>query len=295
MIAVRLMGGLGNQMFQYAIARSLAIKNHTKPVMDMVFFDNIAEVDTPREYELNCFNIKEAFLSKAKRPLENPEANYQGKKGTLRKIKHSLLGKAWSIHREPHHNFDKNTLKKGDNTYLVGYWQTEKYFTDIRTELLKDFSFKTNPNTRNQKVLEQIKSTPSISLHVRRGDYISNNHANKFHGTKGSDYYTKALKEIIKKKPDNYTIFIFSDDIAWCKKNLKLANPTVYVTGNKKGSEDMRLMMNCTHNIIANSSFSWWAAWLNQNSNKIVVGPKLWFNDSSVNTNDVLPSSWIKI
>jgi len=295
MIAVRLMGGLGNQMFQYALARSLAIKNHTNPIMDMVFFDNIAEVDTPREYELSCFNIKETFLPAAKRPQENHEANYRGRKGSLRKIKHTLMGKAWSTYQEPHHNFDKNTLNKSNGAYLIGYWQTEKYFVDIRTELLKDFSFKAKPKPSNQKILDQIKSSPSISLHVRRGDYVNNKNANKFHGTKGTEYYTKAINEIVKRKPANYTLFVFSDDIAWCKKNLKLSYPTVYVTGNKKGCEDMRLMMNCTHNIIANSSFSWWAAWLNQSPDKLVVGPKQWFNDPSVNTNDVLPSSWIKI
>lgn len=295
MIAVRLMGGLGNQMFQYAIGRKLALKNNTKLNMDMVFFENIADVDTPREYELDCFNIQQYFLAPSKRPQENPDANYLGRKGKLRKLKHKVLGKAWSIYREPHHHFDKKVLDSGDGTYLVGFWQSEKYFKDIRSQLLADFSFKSKPSKANQEILNQIKAGPSISLHVRRGDYVSNKHANKFHGTKGSPYYQKAVKEITKKAPNEYTVFVFSDDINWCKKNLKLPFKTVYVAGNKKGFEDMRLMVNCDHNIIANSSFSWWAAWLNQNPKKIVVGPKQWFNEPGVNTNDVLPGSWIKV
>jgi len=295
MIAVRLMGGLGNQMFQYALARKLAHLNHTKPIMDMVFFDNIAEVDTPREYELDCFTIKERFLPASKRPRENPDANYMGKRGRLRHIKHSLQGRAWAIYRESFHNFDEKVLACKNNTYLIGFWQTEKYFADIYEVLLKDFSFRQVPSGKNKKLMEQITTSPSISLHVRRGDYINNKHANRFHGVKDNSYYKKGLEAIVQKQPDKYTVFVFSDDIPWCKQNIKIPFNTVYVEGNKKGFEDMRLMMNCNHNIIVNSSFSWWAAWLNQNEKKIVVGPKQWFNEPSVNAIDVLPSSWVKL
>jgi len=295
MIAVRLMGGLGNQMFQYAIARKLSLKNRTNLVMDLIFFENIAEVDTFREYELDCFKINPTFLEHTKRPRENPEPIYVGAKGILRKLKHLAKGIAWNIYREPHHSFDSNVLSRKNNTYLIGFWQTEKYFKDIRPTLLKDFEFVTKPSSKNRVMLNKIEAGPSISLHVRRGDYVSNIHANKFHGTKDSTYYQKALKIIEKEQPDTYTVFVFSDDIEWCKKNILLKQKTVYVSGNKKGFEDMRLMSSCSHNIIANSSFSWWAAWLNQNKHKIVVGPKVWFNDKRVNTRDVLPQSWKSI
>lgn len=294
MIAVRLMGGLGNQMFQYAIGRKLALQNKTDLALDLIFFDNIADVDTPRFYELDCFNIQEKFLSPAKRPVENPDAAFAGKRGKIKLLKHKLGGQNWQIYNEPHHNFDPKVLKQTNNSYLIGYWQTEKYFTDIRETILKDFSFKQLAKGKNAKLLEQIKNTESISVHVRRGDYVTNKHANKFHGTKEQSYYNAALEPILKKTKEP-TLFVFSDDPDWCKKNLKFKQKTVYIEGNKKGYEDMRLMMNCRHNVIANSSFSWWAAWLNQNSDKLVSAPKQWFNDPSVNTKDVIPASWFKI
>lgn len=294
MIAVRLMGGLGNQMFQYAVATYLAQRLNTSAVMDKIFFENIADVDTPRHYELDCFNLKEKFMAPAKRPIENPESNYLGNLGKLRLAKDKLAGKAWQIYREPHHNYDPQVLNLPDWTYLIGYWQTEKYFMDIRQQILKDFSFKTTPSTRNNQLLKEITATNSVSLHVRRGDYVSNKHANKFHGTKDLAYYKTALKPVLK-QTKNPVLFIFSDDPEWCKQNLKFPLETIYVEGNKKGSEDLRLMVSCQHNIIANSSFSWWAAWLNQNPNKVVVAPKQWFNDPRVNVTDVIPEAWLKI
>ncbi len=294
MIGVRLMGGLGNQMFQYAVARRLAITHRTSVALDMIFFENIAEVDTPRVYELDCFKLQAQILNPTSRPAENPDTNYLGKRGKLRLLKDSLTGKAWLVYREPHHNFDPSVANLPNKTYLIGYWQTEKYFLDIRDEILADFSFAHQPGPQNKTLLKQVQSTESVSIHVRRGDYVTNKNAHAFHGTKDNAYYQAALKPILKqvKKP---TLFVFSDDPAWCKKHLTFKYPTTYVEGNTRGYEDMRLMMHCQHNIIANSSFSWWAAWLNQNPDKLVVAPKQWFNDPSVNTADVLPDSWLKI
>lgn len=296
MIGVRLMGGLGNQMFQYALARSLAEKRHTRPILDLVFFEGIAETDTPREYELNAFVVNPIFLPSEKRPGE-PIPVYAGPKGIARKIKHRAQGKAWSIYREPHYHFDKNVLAKKNGTYLIGFWQCEKYFSTIRPLLLKDFALREPLGKKAVSYAKKIElAEASISLHVRRGDYITNPHANKHHGTKDNSYYKQAFAEI--KKRDNtkkYTVFVFSDDIVWCKKNIKLPADIVFVSGTKSGAEDMYLMSLCKHNIIANSSFSWWGAWLNQNPKKLVVGPKKWFNKPGVNTSDVLPQSWIRI
>lgn len=294
MIGVRLMGGLGNQMFQYAFARRVAHDKNTDFVMDRVFFENIAEGDTTREYEIDCFNITERFLSANKRPNEEP-INYTGVFGKGRFLKHKLKGQSWHIYREPHHNFDAKALKQPNNTYFIGYWQTEKYFADIRDILLRDFSFKHAPTGKNKSLLAEITKTDSVSVHVRRGDYVANPATNKFHGPKEEAYYRAALAPILKqvKKPN---LFVFSDEPEWCKENLSFEGlPTTYVEGNEKGFEDMRLMMHCKHNVIANSSFSWWAAWLNQNPSKVVVGPKKWFNDATVNTKDVIPKSWHQV
>lgn len=295
MIGVRLMGGLGNQMFQYALATKVAQDRHTQATMDLVFFENLVDIDTPREYELDCFNVSERFLPASKRPNEGPPHNYAGLYGKSRFIKQKLTGRSWNIYREPHHNFDKQALNQSNNTYFIGYWQTEKYFADIREKLLQDFSFINAPTGKNKSLLAEINKVESVSIHVRRSDYVTNKHANKFHGTKDQNYYNSALVPILKriKKP---SLFIFSDEPEWCKQNLSFKGmSTTYVEGNKKGYEDMRLMMQCNHNIIANSSFSWWAAWLNQNPDKIVVAPKKWFNDPSVNTKDVVPKQWQQV
>ncbi len=296
MIAIRLMGGLGNQMFQYALIRKLSIKNKINFSMDLTFYENIADSYTLREYELSCFNVVESFLPASKRPNENLDSKrYTGLIGKKKLIEDKLKKRdIWTIYRESHHNFDNKALLCKNNSYLIGYWQTEKYFSDIRKVLLNDFSYKENPNSKNSLFLNQIKSSPSISLHVRRGDYVTNENANQFHGIKDNEYYKSALKKITN-NPSRFNIFVFSDDIEWCKKNLNLGTKMIFVTGNKKGSEDMRLMMNCNHNIIANSSFSWWAAWLNNNPSKIVVAPSKWFNDESINTSDIIPKTWVKV
>jgi hypothetical protein len=290
MIAVRLMGGLGNQMFQYALARKLAHDRRTTAYIDLQFYENQAAVDTPREYELGCFKLKPRILKPTKRPIE-PEVLYIGKRGKLRRVAHQLQKRAWKVYHEPHHEFDKSVLSAPNGTYLIGYWQSEKYFSDIRPLLLKDFMLSTPASGKNAQLLEQIQSCEAVSIHVRRGDYVTNKNASEFHGTKGQEYYDKALSVITKicKKP---VLFVFSDDPEWCKENLKFTYRTVYVSGNEKGFEDMRLMSHCRHNIIANSSFSWWAAWLNEHNDKIVVAPKQWFNEPGINTDDVLPTSW---
>ncbi len=294
MISVRLMGGLGNQMFQYAIARKLAITHHTSAYLDLVFYETDLDGVTPRRYELSCFNIAADILPATRRPIDADNA-YIGKRGKLLKIKHRLQRKALNIYREPHHNFDSKVAKIPNDSYLIGYWQTEKYFSDIRQTLLQDFSVTSEAKGNNKKLLDEIRSNEdSISIHVRRGDYVSNASASKFHGLKNQTYYHKALSVILK-KCKNPILYVFSDDPTWCKNYLKFEQKTVYVEGNKDGFEDMRLMINCKHNIIANSSFSWWAAWLNNNPDKIVVAPAVWFNDPSIDTSDVVPVSWIKV
>jgi len=184
----------------------LSLVHHTKLVMDTIFFENIAEDDTPRHYELDCFALKGSFLEPTKRPLENPGPVYSGFKGSLRHLKHSLEGRAWHVYKEPHHNFDPQVLTQSNGTFFVGYWQTEKYFADIRPQLLKDFSFRGEPSGNNKDLLEKITALESVSLHVRRGDYVTNQNASKFHGTKGMDYYSQALEKITSK----YRVLRFS-------------------------------------------------------------------------------------
>lgn len=277
MIIVNLKGGLGNQMFQYAMARSIALKNNKLLVLDLSFYSNQKDVTTKRHFELNIFNLK-CFIIK-NRIIKN-----------ILKLFHSeIIERAFS--------FNKNISKLGNSNYIFyGYWQTEKYFKKYRRIILKDFSFPKKISEKNKKLINKIKNNQTVSLHVRRGDYVNDKKTNEFHGTCSKKYYEDAIK-LINKKIKNPLFIIFSDDLKWCKNNLSVPKNTIFVDHNKgnQSFEDMRLMSLCKHNIIANSSFSWWGAWLNQNKNKIVIAPKWWFGEKSIDTSDVIPEKWIKI
>src|SRR3989344_4984067 len=157
----------------------------------------------------------------------------------------------------------------------------------------KDFTFGATIVERNKKLASEISGTNSVSVHIRRGDYVTNANTNQFHGLCSLDYYNKAVS-FISSKQNEMELFVFSDDIEWCKENLKYDFPIHFVETNDAHS-DMYLMSLCKHNIIANSSFSWWGAWLNDNFQKIVVAPSQWIADASVNTQDLIPKGWIKI
>lgn len=295
MIITKLIGGFGNQMFQYAAGRRAAYKNNTELKLDTSWFKN-PEGATKRDYSLNIFNIEEAFATKEeinKLKGGNQDLLVLFYKKILKFTK-PYYKQSYVVQRFFH--FDKNILKVNDKTYLQGHWVSERYFKDIKNIIKREFTFKDKPDVANQKMINRIKSCNSISIHIRRGDYVFDEKTNKYHGVCDLDYYFRAVDLIAKKVKKSY-FFIFSDDIKWAKQNLYLKFPCVYVDHNtgKKDYEDMRLMSECKHNIIANSSFSWWGAWLNQNKNKIVIAPKKWFQDESIDTKDLTPDSWIKI
>ena len=279
MIAVKLIGGLGNQMFQYALGRHLSIKNNCDLYMDI----NEFETYKLHKYSLQHFQIKENFLK-----LEDVP-----KKSFFYRFKFINTG----VTQEREFNFSKNILDTKAPNYLEGFWQSELYFNEIRETLLKDFEVEKPLTGKNLEVFEEIKGVESISLHIRRGDYVSNQQTNSFHGTCSLNYYKRALDYISDEKPDDLNIFAFSDDPQWVKENLKTEIPIRFVDHNDADTnfEDLRLMSLCKNNIIANSTFSWWGAWLNQNSEKIVIAPQRWFNNDKVDTSDVVPNSWTKI
>jgi hypothetical protein len=176
---------------------------------------------------------------------------------------------------------------------IDGYWQTENYLIDIKDTILNDFQLKLPLRNELKEIALKISDSNSVSIHIRRGDYAQDKKTNAHHGTCSLEYYQEAIK-LITEKIQNPIFYIFSDDIEWVKENLKINYPKYHVEGNK-GFEDMELMKNCKHNIIANSSFSWWAAWLNTNKEKIIIAPKNWLNNPKFDTSDVVPNSWIKI
>ena len=290
MITVKLMGGLGNQLFQYAAGRRLALLNNAEMRLDLSSFYVRQKSTTVRHYELQRFNIQATWQQPARFERVLLRLPY------LSSLRQKMLLRGMSCVKEKYYHFDPTFLKLRGNIYLDGYWQSYKYFEDIRSKLLAELTLNTLPSDANFKMAREIEQSESVVLHVRRGDYITNTQAQKFHGVCGIDYYQQAI-EAIQKKIVNPHFFVFSDDPAWTQEHIKISSPTTYVTHNlsNQGYEDLRLMNKGKHFIIANSSFSWWGAWLSRHKNKIVYAPRRWFADESINTNDLIPSTWHRI
>jgi hypothetical protein len=262
MIVVQMIGGLGNQMFQYALFRRLYNENEN------TWYE-------PFSREHNGFELDKVFNI-----VENPVKGI----GNIQKLTR-FQENTWP-------KFNPDILTKKD-TYLCGNWQNIGYFPP--EEILRnDFKFKQELDSKNKNILEEIQKTESVSIHIRRGDYTKLSHVNYFFQANWVNYYGIALNYISKnasKKPLKY--FIFSDDINWCKSNIMI--PAIFVENDKKdGWKDLMLMSNCKHNITTNSTFSWWAAWLNNNPDKIVTTPKRWFMDNT-DSNLITLKDWVKL
>ncbi|VAX34856.1 Alpha-1,2-fucosyltransferase [hydrothermal vent metagenome] len=295
MIISKLMGGLGNQMFQYAAGRSLAHKHGVDLKLDISYFQSCQL----RKYALEVFNIGSSFATQ-----EEIEALTTRKVGIAERIYNRIRRRParppasyidQTCRIEPHVLFDSEILNLSDNIYLDGYWQSEKYFIDIESIIRREFAINIPLNEDINEIAKEIASCESVNIHIRRSDYVSNKHTNQYHGVCSLDYYYQCIEQLVKiiKKP---YFFIFSDDPQWVRDNLKTSYPFKIIEGNlDKGYEDLRLMSLCRHHIIANSSFSWWGAWLNPQKDKIVFVPKQWFAQEDLNINDIVPDSWTKI
>lgn len=289
MIIIKLHGGLGNQLFQYAAARALSKKNNTG-----LFFDvSLLHLDEPgitkRYFALSVFNIEVLLANK----IDVTTFSHPGKaRKLLQKFK--LICK--NTYTEPHFNYDPAFLKLKGDVIVNGYMQSEKYFKHLKSTLQGDLVIKALLSDITNLHFEHIKKTNSVSIHIRRGDFVNDPNTKNVHGICGIAYYHKAIN-LIASKVDDISLFVFSDDVEWTKQHLTTPYPIVFAdhTHEANAYEDLYLMSNCKHNIIANSSFSWWGAWLNLNPNKIVVSPRKWFNQSTANTNDLIPEEWIKI
>jgi hypothetical protein len=336
MIITRLEGGLGNQMFQYAVARQLS-KIHSSPLkLDLSWF----KTQQLRQYRLKYFNICEDFVTD--REVETIIGNYSITKWFLLKIarklglkesnldldthrsisgiifnntyagwwlaraKHkiglhssnlSLYQKGQYI-REKYHHFDLNILDAPNHVYLDGFWQSPRYFSGIDESLRQEFAVKHPESDLFNQISEQITHTYSVSLHVRRGDMANDPQTNRLHGTCDLNYYKLAV-EYLSIHVSQPHFFIFSDEPEWVKENLNLQFPSTLVSyhGSLTDYEEMHLMSLCQHHIIANSTFSWWGAWLNPKPDKIVIAPQKFFDAFAYDhdTKDLYPSSWIAL
>ena len=270
MIIVNLTGGLGNQMFQYAFGKTIAKRHNTGL---MLHFTN-ALFNTQRAYELDVFNISATFASsKDLQKLGIIQNRMINRLLYLFDERYQIQFNKHIVTQRYPYNYNSSYLSAKNDSYIQGYWGDERYFKEIENIIRNEFTVKQELDERNKKILRQIKLSSSVSIHVRRGDYVTNK-ANipQFIGLK---YYTNAIKQIEASVP-NTEYFVFSDDIPWCKNSFKqIANKANFVDHNKgrDAYKDILLMSECKHNIIANSTFSWWGCWLNQNKNKICIRP----------------------
>lgn len=285
MVAVNIYGGLGNQLFQYAFGKSLAILKNEDLYVDSSPFENY----DLRNFQLDKFNVSYKQSTFNKLGIYNINNKY--KLHALRLINKYLKFFSNIFFEKELWVFDDSVFNSKSFLY-IGYWQSFKYFENIRELLLHEFTLKSSIGTSNLDILSKITSSNSISLHVRRGDYVATSSNHKI-SVCSIAYYEEAIKIMINEIKDP-VFFIFSDDIEWVKLNLNLTSLTCeYVDNNHNNPEfDLELMKNCKHNIIANSTFSWWGAWLNPTIGKKVIAPNVWMYGLPV-SKDLVPSDWI--
>jgi hypothetical protein len=288
MIVVRLKAGLGNQMFQYAFGRALSIKKSTELGLDISSFSQQAPTDTPRSYALGPFSIKGTIL-------QLPPAGFA--ESILRRLNGRLFPEKTFV-------FDRKYLNARDGSILEGYWQTERYFTSCSKAIREDFQLR-KPLSKNGAELRDLiaatvrRGETPVSLHVRRGDYVTNPTYSKRHGFCGLGYYNTALAHVAGVLPRGAKprLFVFSDDLEWSKSNIKPGKmPAEYVDPDAiPDYETLVLMSHCRHHIISNSTFAWWGAWLNPDPGKIVIAPRRWMIDENTRTDDVVPETWVRL
>ena len=295
MIIVQLTGGIGNQLFQFAIGKALSIKLNQKLLIDISSF----QWDPLRNFSLDKILNRYA--------LATTEDIVKVKSTIPRfteRIFYKLIGKEIPYYKRTHikeiaFTFDENFfLYSSKHLYLEGYWQSEKYFNFVRKEILSAFNLVNYPMSESMQLFKQKieHATNSVSIHVRRGDYELNPETNTFHGVCSLEYYERAMKEI-EKKVSHPTYFVFSDDKNYVREIFGSSVQVEIVEGIPLDEEELLLMSFCKHQIIANSSFSWWGAWLNQYKQKIVIAPNDWFLNKEMQQQsvDLIPESWVKL
>jgi hypothetical protein len=289
-VIVGLSGGLGNQMFQYAMGRALSLRLDVPLFLDLSWFEGA----TDRAFALMPFSISANLL-----PADgNVKHGRSALREITRKIAHHFFTRRLGakVFRERYFHFDPSVLDLSESVYLDGYWQSEKYFSGFGKVVADDFSLKSPMTRQSREMLEKISGSDAICLHVRRGDYVSSPSASAVHGLCSIDYYSKALRFVMEGATDP-RCFVFSDEPEWVRANLHLPLPTTIVdfNGTDMAHEDLRLMSACKHYVIANSSLSWWGAWLGRDPCKRVVAPKQWFMGGTRNTRDLIPEGWIRL
>lgn len=301
------MGGLGNQMFQYAAGKSLAVRLGTELCLDITWFKTNRE----REFHLPFLNIESRIATRQesdkfidrpgllarlrkwfcfdaatdpRRPSHQPPSNKEPRPSSK-----------GIYYKEPHFHYDKTLESLSGEVYLDGYWQSEKYFRAIAGVIREQFAVRTAPDARNRDFAQRISSCESVGLHLRRGDYATNPEFNLVHGLCDAQYYFQAVTLLLSES-ESLEFFVFTDNPEWAKQHFQIPSPFVVVdhNGPLRDYEDLRLLSLCKHTIMANSTFSWWGAWLNANSSKRVIAPGRWFQ-TQIDESDLIPDGWRRL
>lgn len=287
MIVVRLNGGLGNQLFQYATGRQLAHLNNAPLYLDTAFINANLQQQIWK-YELGAFNIS-GIIADDKLLQTFHGSSFSSKERLLTNL--ITLGKN-KKYKFDEYGFNEQVLNLRGNYYLRGFFQSEKYFKGIANILREELSVKEEFIPADNLLLDKISNTTSVAIHIRRGDYIRNLSTMNAHGLCSKDYYTKSIEYIKRELGDDVHFFFFTDDEEWINREMNWEINCTIVSG-KSCVEDFYLMSMCKHNIIANSTFSWWAAWLNPHQDKKVVMPKHWANNIKTDDIDLNPGKWL--
>jgi hypothetical protein len=299
-----LFGGLGNQMFQYAAGRSLAVRTGTRLVLDATGF---SLPRARRAYALEGYALAAETRFDGYRypprlaavPFPAPQrSSWIDRAARLLRARNVPIGRAagknaYSVFNERSFDFDPRFSACGPQTYLVGYWQSERYFASIADSVRRELTYQRAPDAANAAWLARIRAANAVCVHVRRGDYLLPAHF-EHHGLCSADYYRRALA-LMRERLDRPQFFVFSDDWAWCREHVAEGD-VVVVDANKPeaGQEELRLMAACRHHVIANSSLSWWGAWLAASEGQIVVAPTPWFTHRPA-TPDLFPARWVTL
>ncbi len=287
-VSIRLVGGLGNQMFQYSAARAVALRSGVSLKLDLSWFG----ADPDRKYALYPFSIDAETCIANTQPPKSLVARISRR---IRRGSVSRMGGA-AYYAEKSFLYDPAIETLQPPVELDGYFQSERYFAVYREQIIQDFTLREGPEPAARELLDRICSSEAIGLHIRRGDYVSNAATNAYHGTCAMDYYESGL-DAVRQGMSRPQCFVFSDDPRWARENLRTDIPTTFVDvhGADRAHEDLRLMRACKSFVIANSSFSWWGAWLGQSDGKVVVAPTRWFKDEKMDTSDLLPDDWFRL
>ena len=281
MIIVTIIGGLGNQLFQYAAGRAVALKHGTRLRLDLSGFPHY-----PRPYLLDRFRIEAREASPAELQLA-AGAGTSGASTPMRRI----------VEHGP--TFHPEILESGPHLYLQGYWQSPRYFEAIAAQIRADFQPRHPLSPAAQAAASSMQAPGSVALHIRRGDYVTHPGANQVHGVTGLDYYQRAMAAI-EGRIASPRYFVFSDDLAWAREHLRSRHPLRFVDPHDsaldptRDHEDLILMSQCHHQIVANSTFSWWAAWLNPRPDKQVIAPTRWFA-TRPEPEALIPPEWTRL